>query len=139
MKPTEQDLRQFKFLEDGVWIGVEEGWYHLLYLMLSEIREYLPTIRGSKKLVEEFKIYRIKEKFGGLRVFTSRHDGGVYNIIKRYNKLSYETCEECGEYGEVRPTTWIKTLCKKHYWKRIWSKERELKVKLKLMWNWIFN
>ena len=33
------------------------------------------------------------------------------NLISEAEALSYKTCEECGEPGEQRNTSWIRTLC----------------------------
>jgi hypothetical protein len=74
-----------------------------------------------KKLIEESiaagwdkQICQSKEKFGGLRFYVNSTSEEVDEIILKYCKLSYETCEECGEPGKVRQGGWIRTLCDQH-------------------------
>jgi hypothetical protein len=88
--------------------SVGPGWYGLL-----------------KKLIEESiaagwdrQICQVKEKFGGLRFYINGASTEVHDIISKYENLSYEICEECGEPGTVRGGGWIQTLCDKHYEKK---------------------
>lgn len=59
-------------------------------------------------------ITQIKEKFGGLRFY---YDGGseeLEKLVDEAERLSYRTCEVCGEPGKERGGGWIQTLCDKH-------------------------
>jgi len=64
---------------------------------------------------------QIKEKFGGLRFYINSGSKEIHEIISRYEELSYEICEVCGETGEIRKdcgwhgSRWYKTMCDKHY------------------------
>jgi hypothetical protein len=49
----------------------------------------------------QFELLQVKEKFGGLRIETAVHE-------------SFHTCEVCGQPGELREDSWIKTLCDEH-------------------------
>ena len=85
------------------------GWHP----MIIELIEKLAELDTEKDL----KIFQIKEKFAGLRVYL---EGGateeMYNLIDDTEKKSYTVCEICGEAGIVRNDIgWIKTLCDKHY------------------------
>ena len=53
-----------------------------------------------------WRIYQIKEKFGGLRFYTDED-------LDDIEDESYTICEECGEPGKPRPGGWIKTRCDK--------------------------
>ena len=49
-------------------------------------------------------IFQIKEKFGGLRFYSTVGMGDIED-------QSYFICEECGKPGTLRDTGWWKTLC----------------------------
>lgn len=66
-------------------------------------------------LPEDAIIIDIKEKFGGLRFYAGNIDLTVEDFICEMEEKSLQTCEVCGEPGELRETGWIKTLCDKHY------------------------
>lgn len=68
---------------------------------------------------------QVKEKFGGLRFYVKfvpqdpeKRCGDYeyfYGLIDMAGALSYNTCEVCGNKGEVRTDGWHMTLCDKHY------------------------
>lgn len=91
------------FRLDGFAVG--DGWYKLVDTALSVLAEF-PTTR----------IDQIKEKFGGLRIyFAGNISDRARDIIDRLEKLSFTTCEVCGEYGETRSLNyWTRTVCDKH-------------------------
>ena len=60
---------------------------------------------------------QVKEKFGGLRFYTYGHSETYRALICLAEAKSYETCEECGEPGELGTPGgnrhgYYKTLCK---------------------------
>ena len=81
----------------------DEGWLELIKNCIDEC-----ISAGWDK-----QICQIKEKFGGLRFYINSGNDEVFNIIEKYQKLSYETCEMCGstENVELRNGSWIRTLC----------------------------
>jgi hypothetical protein len=87
------------------YFGVGQGWFGILKNLIEESID-----AGWDK-----QILQSKEKFGGLRFYTNGVPEEVNDIISKYTKLSVETCEECGEPGELRQGGWIRTLCDKHY------------------------
>jgi len=83
-----------------------DGWLQLLHDCIQELLE-----AGWDK-----HILQIKEKFGGLRFYIGSGTQEIHDIISKYEDLSYETCETCGETAEVRRDIgWYRTLCDKHY------------------------
>jgi hypothetical protein len=90
---------------------IDAGWYQIIHDMLEEL---LQTDWDRD-------IHQIKEKFGGLEFYIGSASTKVFEIIRKYNKLSYETCEVCGEPAELRDdcgwhgSRWFKTMCDKHY------------------------
>ena len=95
---------------DARYFGVGEGWYPIIKSMIEELIEI-----GWDKRVKQ-----VKEKFGGLRFYLETYPEGSSEIISKYDKLSHETCEKCGEKGTNRKiNTWLYTLCDDH------AKEKE--------------
>jgi len=126
------------------YIGVGSGWHHIidaLFGMLSRDVERAryqvkyasenPLNRYATKSLEELEaeletaleqlptIVQIKEKFGGLRVYTNGITETHHAYIDFASAMASRTCEVCGSPGESRNTGWVKTLCDKHH------KERE--------------
>ena len=58
-----------------------------------------------------------KEKFGGLRFYASSLTENGFEIINKYEKLSFEICEKCGNKGKRNtigaPRSVYQTLCDK--------------------------
>ena len=90
---------------------INMGWYQLIHDLIAEL------------ILTDWDrdIHQIKEKFGGLRFYIGSASDVVHDIINRYEELSYNTCETCGEKGELRKDCgwrggmWYITLCDKHY------------------------
>ena len=88
------------------FFDVQVGWYPLIKNLINELI-YL----GWDKQVTQ-----VKEKFGGLRFYINGGSDEMYNKITEAEKLSHETCELCGEKGELRTKIrWFTTLCDEHY------------------------
>ena len=91
-------------------VSIGPGWYQLVYDLMNELLE-----AGWDRHIKQ-----IKEKFGGLRFYIGSGNEKIWDIISKYEKLSYTICEECGEPGELRRDGgnyggWFQTLCDKHY------------------------
>lgn len=105
-------------------LGVGAGWWKILLEGFDRIEAIL------KEVPDTFiAILQVKEKFGGLRVYTDlrrsngdRLDWGEHEelhnrvgiVIEEMEYKAAITCEMCGEPGESRGGGWIKTLCDKH-------------------------
>ena len=113
-----------------VSINIGDGWLPLVDKLCSMIKYKLNTIvkyndiwldnkvidelkhSTNKKLVEDFKIVQIKEKFGGLRFYIDGGDNEIHAWISFAESMSYEICEECGTNQNVGNTSgWIRTIC----------------------------
>jgi len=116
---TEQEFEEYLDsiggLENGYFTGREPiksagfldigpGWYKLVKNLIEEL-----IAAGWDK-----QICQVKEKFGGLRFYTNAMSDECHDIVSKYEKLSYETCEKCGEPGGLRKGGWISTLCDEH-------------------------
>lgn len=80
----------------------DEGWYDIFEKMCEEI----------EATGEPCVFQQTKEKYGGLRVYASCSDK-VQEIIDKYERKSYKTCEICGMKAVLcHRGSWFKTLCK---------------------------
>ena len=90
---------------DSGYFGVGEGWYPIIKNIINE----LISLGWDKRAVQ------VKEKFGGLRFYLESYPEGAADVIIKYEKLSYETCETCGEKGSNKKIKgWLYTLCDYH-------------------------
>ena len=109
MKPILRDQKPknpFRSMIDNVgFFEVGPGWYGLIKTLIEKA-----IAAGWDK-----EVCQVKEKFGGLRFYINGASREVHDIIHKYEELSFEICEQCGEPGEVRGGGWIQTLCDKHY------------------------
>ena len=74
----------------------------------------------------EFYFTCVKEKFGLLRVYTSRYLDATDKAIGKAVEESERTCESCGEIGEMRHAGWMAVRCddcEKRY--REWKAQRD--------------
>jgi len=124
------------------YIGVGKGWHHILDVLFQKFSVRLETARSTlkyalenpdKKLtrsIEELEnsvkraeeelpvILQIKEKFGGLRIYTNGVNIEYDSYVEFAEAMSYQTCEVCGAPGKIRHSGWHKTLCDDHNRKR---------------------
>lgn len=78
-------------------------WYKKFYCYLKGI-----------KLLHKYRIEQIKEKFGGLRWYTNFGTKEVYDIVDKYEELSFHTCIICGKEATHMSTGWICPYCEEH-------------------------
>ena len=100
--PDKDLIKDSKFFECG------NGWYPLIKDLITDL-----IVLGWDK-----QTCQVKEKFGGLRFYINGASEEIYKRIQTAEDLSYETCETCGEKGELRSVGWYKTLCNKHHEER---------------------
>lgn len=86
----------------GMWYTREEA-----RLYVGPGWSKLVDIGFDRCLKNGWRIYQIKEKFGGLRFYS---DGNMDDI----EEMSTKTCEICGATGKIRAGGWLKTLCEFH-------------------------
>jgi hypothetical protein len=106
---------KYKFLEptdlrEGLMaFGFEcgDGWLEILEDLFEKI-----DIEITKNPVKDFRVFQVKEKFGGLRVYTNFIVDEVERLIKEAEKEAAKTCENCGKSGKNRDIYgWLSTLC----------------------------
>ncbi len=82
-----------------------DGWYQLILNLCEEIEKI--------KLADGFMVVQVKEKFGGLRFYTSFVTGELEKLIRKAEDASFTICEVCGNDGEPSHLgTWARTLCR---------------------------
>lgn len=91
-----EKIRQKIVPEYGQLISVDEGWYQLVINCDAEL----------SALDANYKIYQIKEKFGGLRYYfepsQSTKDyvvNKMADVVRIYEDMSYNVCEATGQVG----------------------------------------
>jgi len=139
-KNEEQLLRDFPgiFQKSGdISFDVDDGWYHIIHVLMSKLsydyenaqrrlkyaiehpNDVKETIPQLEKMVSDAyanmpMVRQVKEKFGGLRFYTTGVLQDQYAFIEFAESMSYHVCEVCGSPGKIRNSGWIKTLCDTH-------------------------
>lgn len=90
---------------------VPSGWDRLL---MKEVREMDRVLR-RKKLLKDFRIEEIKQKFSTLRIYSNINIEEIEEIYGKYEKLSYDTCCVCGKKGCRHTIGYILPYCVKHF------------------------
>lgn len=99
--PDRQNPFRSRIYSKG-FFAVGEGWIQLVKNCIEE----LIAIGWDKQVCQ------VKEKFGGLRFYTNALPEEGHEIIRKYEDLSYDTCEKCGTTENIGHTTgWVLTLC----------------------------
>ncbi|MCT8974995.1 hypothetical protein N4T77_00130 [Clostridium sp. CX1] len=87
------------------------GWYDLIIELVGKIEEIYKKKNIS---ISEFKIERIREKYGQLYFDAESRIKEVYIIISEYENKSNTVCDECGKVGKLcERNGWLETLCEK--------------------------
>lgn len=90
-----------------VWRSIDcgRGWWPLLLELDAELRQTDPG----------YTVVQVKEKFGGLRYYTSALSPAGMALVREAELRAARTCEVCGEPGTtVVRRHWYKTLCPPH-------------------------
>jgi hypothetical protein len=88
-----------------------KGWYPLIIELFDKLDELIRT--KYPEFMVDFEISQVKEKFGGLRVYTSYGNDDIFDLIDSYAEKSFQTCESCGEPGKLTSDHgWYTTLCR---------------------------
>lgn len=92
------------YTREGALQSVGAGWAGLVNEVFDELEKSRPLV-----LVDQ-----VKEKYGGLRIYTSPYEEEFDKLIQSIERRSFEICEECGQVGKLRGGEWYKTLCEEH-------------------------
>jgi hypothetical protein len=119
MKPAseKQLISTFPLLYSGrYWYSFPgDGWFQIIWDLSAKLEPLIEKWVAENNVKpgseEHPHLMQIKEKFGGLRFYISHGTPEMFEAIGHAERLSYETCEDCGAPGEVRPGGWLITLC----------------------------
>ncbi len=95
---------------DPYWCWLPPGWHDLVTKLDEELRMIDP----------DYVLDQCKEKFGGLRYYVDFSDQcrslkKADDIISKYEDLSVQTCDVCGEPGKNNSKNgWLATRCEEH-------------------------
>jgi hypothetical protein len=108
----EQKWVQFKnIVTSDCEFGFDEGWDTLVDDALTAIKAY---ISHKPELSKVCKVHCIKEKFGTLRIYTTKTDEYLNGITTLANIISEHTCELCGSVkGKLRKAGHVQVVCDK--------------------------
>lgn len=87
-------------------IDIGKGWYPILIELDAELTAIDPDLR----------YVQIKERYGGLRTYTTRPSTENWNAVRRAKRRAQDaalkTCEQCGRTGTMHSRLgWYRTLC----------------------------
>lgn len=77
-------------------------------------KEYLTDLKKQlkkDKMLYKFRIMDLKEKYGSARLYINYGSKELYNIIDNYEKLSWNTCINCGKPATHTSKGWISPYC----------------------------
>lgn len=98
--------------DDRWYHGCGIGWKSLIDPILEYIQSYNEKCCNDEDKIE---VLQIKEKFGGLRIYTDKTTEELEEMMNKAELESFKTCEICGtkeNVGQIM-TGWIKTCCRK--------------------------
>lgn len=78
-----------------------DGWYEIIRQAASQIESLNTDVYAQQ----------IKEKFGGLRIYTNITTPEVSEIISKAEMAAEITCEKCGNSGYLMSHRRMETLC----------------------------
>lgn len=115
-KENERLISRYPFIADPddpdyTWLdGMPDGWRKAFgEKMCEEIRNALI----SEGMLETYKVFQVKEKYGGLRWYDSGGTEETEKIIDKYERLSYRTCVNCGKPATCVSAGYILPFCDK--------------------------
>lgn len=97
-------VNQAQFFIINTCGGVGPGWHPMLKAVIAA------CIRNTPALL----FGQIKEKFGGLRIYTDTSTQRIDSLIAAAETLSFVICAQCGAPGRSRLGGWTNTLCEEH-------------------------
>ena len=80
-----------------------DGWFDLLKELIEEIKAICEKTDFSEDEEWGFPtVNQVKEKYGTLRFYMSIETDSMCGVIRKAEKRSGETCEDCGKPGSMR-------------------------------------
>lgn len=89
------------------------GWESLVNALCVLLEWHITTL--PEDIRGDVNCAQVKEKFGGLRFYMTQETPYISGAIAMAERLSFYTCEVCGDPGKQRSGGWVRTLCNKHH------------------------
>ena len=106
-KPLENYDYSFTWMDD-----IPLGWN---IAFGKQMVEELGALLEKYNYQDEYSIFQIKEKFGGLRWYDNGFPTEGYEEYKewldKYEELSFKTCIDCGKPAKYFTRGWITPIC----------------------------
>lgn len=90
------------------WDAVEPGWNKAFG------KQYLKDLKKQlkkDKMLYKWRITQIKEKYGTFILYCNYGSPELYNIINKYESLSWNTCIRCGKSATHTSKGWVAPYC----------------------------
>ena len=84
--------------------SVGKGWATLI----DNVFDALESVEGTVKIIQ------VKEKWGGLRIYTDVRNSKLDPVVSHSERESFHICEDCGNPGVLRDGGWFMTKCDEH-------------------------
>lgn len=94
------------------WDSMPDGWNKAFG------KQYLNDLKTQLKkdnMLYSWHITDLKEKYGSLHLYCNCGSDELYNLIDKYDKLSYYTCITCGKPATKLSNGWICPYCNDCY------------------------
>lgn len=92
----------------------DDGWFEILQELSLMIESVAEQMRDQQVPDTNLPlVIQVKEKFGGLRVYTSGAHDKIDQLIFKAQTRAAHTCEICGKAGSLHESDsgWLKTTC----------------------------
>lgn len=90
------------------WDAVEPGWNKAFGKQcLEDLKKQLK----KDKMLYKWRITQIKEKYGKFILYCNYGSPELYNILNKYESLSWDTCIKCGKPATHTNKGWIAPYC----------------------------
>lgn len=106
-KNTEKLINRFpNIFKENFYFECDDGWFDIIFNLCKDIQQEINN-SGCEQVVAA----QVKEKFAGLRFYSSGGNEVTRAMIEKYSKLSSQTCEVTGGKGSIyEKNGWYKTL-----------------------------
>ena len=106
---TDKVSDDYDYSYNELW-ALEKGWAKAFgYELICELKDALV----ETNYLDKYRITQIKEKYGGLRWYDFGAPEKAFDIIRKYENLSYKTCFICGKPATHETYGWINYVCEK--------------------------
>ena len=117
------------------WEAIEPGWKKAFGKQLLKELNAAMLEDGGRKYVRSVRILQIKEKWGRLQIYLSSYGKKTFEVINKYEDISWHTCIHCGRPAIGYTTGWIFPYCHVCYYEmKKKHDEGDYKYNLKSKW-----